>query len=170
MGYWAAEATEIHYSAQWAPQTVWTVFLIQKYLSIINQYDAFSWCLSGKESACSARDRLQCRRLGFSPWVRKIPPEEGMATHSSLLAWRIPKTEEPGGYSPWCCKRVGHDFAIKPTNKHRYDGNGWKDINCNELPSEHRDTRCLDEPSLQLGQGSGMWVWTQFWDLDQLGL
>ena len=26
---------------------------------------------------------------------------KGMATHSSILAWRIPWTEEPGGYSPW---------------------------------------------------------------------
>ena len=33
----------------------------------------------------------------FSPWVRKIPLEKGMATHSSILAWRIPWTEEPGG-------------------------------------------------------------------------
>ena len=29
------------------------------------------------------------------------PLEEGVATHSSILAWRIPWTEEPGGYSPW---------------------------------------------------------------------
>ena len=30
------------------------------------------------------------------------PLEEGMTTHSSILAWRIPWTEEPGGlYSPW---------------------------------------------------------------------
>ena len=29
------------------------------------------------------------------------PLEEGMATHSSLLAWRIPWMQEPGGYSPW---------------------------------------------------------------------
>ena len=28
------------------------------------------------------------------------PLEEGMATHSSILTWRIPWTEEPGGYSP----------------------------------------------------------------------
>ena len=28
--------------------------------------------------------------LGFDPWVGKIPLEEGMATHSSILAWRIP--------------------------------------------------------------------------------
>ena len=30
--------------------------------------------------------------------------EEGMATHSSILAWRMPWTEEPGGHSPCCCK------------------------------------------------------------------
>jgi len=29
------------------------------------------------------------------------PLEKGMATHCSILAWRIPWTEEPGGYSPW---------------------------------------------------------------------
>ena len=33
------------------------------------------------------------------------PLEEGMATYSIILAWRIPWTEEPGGlYSPWGCK------------------------------------------------------------------
>ena len=45
----------------------------------------------GEESACSERD----------PWVRSLswedPLEEGMATHSRILAWRIPWTEEPGG-------------------------------------------------------------------------
>ena len=30
------------------------------------------------------------KRYGFDPWVRKIPLEEGMATHASILAWRIP--------------------------------------------------------------------------------
>ena len=29
------------------------------------------------------------------------PLEKEMATHSSILAWRIPWTEEPGGFSPW---------------------------------------------------------------------
>ena len=32
--------------------------------------------------------------------------EKGMATHSSILAWRIPWTEEPGVYSPWGCKKL----------------------------------------------------------------
>ena len=37
-------------------------------------------------------------------WVPSLgqedPLEEDMATHSSILAWRVPWTEEPGGYSP----------------------------------------------------------------------
>ena len=38
-------------------------------------------------------------------WVRFLgwedPLEKEMATHSSILAWRIPWTEEPGRYNPW---------------------------------------------------------------------
>ena len=37
------------------------------------------------------------------------PLEEGMATHSSILAWRIPRTEEPGGLQSMGLQRVGHD-------------------------------------------------------------
>ena len=36
-------------------------------------------------------------------------PEEGVATHSSLLAWRIPRTEEPGGLQSMGSQGVGHD-------------------------------------------------------------
>ena len=50
----------------------------------------------------------QCRGHGFNPWVSKIPLEEemttdssilekGVATHFSILPWKIPWTEEPGG-------------------------------------------------------------------------
>ena len=35
--------------------------------------------------------------MQFSPWVGKIPLEKEMAAHSSILAWEIPWTEEPGG-------------------------------------------------------------------------
>ena len=42
-----------------------------------------------KESACNAGDLVRC--LG-----QEDPLEEGMATHSSILAWRIPWTEGPG--------------------------------------------------------------------------
>ena len=46
-----------------------------------------------KESACNVGD------LGLIPGLGR-PLEEGMATHSSILAWRIPLTEEPGGLQP----------------------------------------------------------------------
>ena len=38
------------------------------------------------------KDLPGIRRPGFSHWVGKIPLEKGMATHSSILAWRIPRT------------------------------------------------------------------------------
>ena len=37
------------------------------------------------------------------------PLEKGMATHSSILAWEIPQTEETGGYSPERSQKVSHD-------------------------------------------------------------
>ena len=37
------------------------------------------------------------RERGSIIWVRKIPLGQEMATHSNILAWRIPWTEEPGG-------------------------------------------------------------------------
>ena len=47
-----------------------------------------------------AKQETRVRSLG-----REDPLEKGMATHSSILAWRIPWTEEPGGlHSPWGCK------------------------------------------------------------------
>ena len=39
--------------------------------------------------------------------------EEEMATHSCILAWEIPRTEEPGGLPSLELQRVGHDLATK---------------------------------------------------------
>ena len=41
------------------------------------------------------------------------PLEKEMVMHSSILAWEIPWTEEPGGYSLWGCKRVRHNLTTK---------------------------------------------------------
>ena len=40
---------------------------------------------------------------------REDPLEKGMATHSNILAWRIPWTEEPSGLQSMGSQRVGHD-------------------------------------------------------------
>ena len=48
-------------------------------------------------------------------WVRSLgwkdPLEKGMTIHSSILAWRIPWTEEPGGPQSMWSQRVGHNWA-----------------------------------------------------------
>ena len=47
------------------------------------------------------------KRCVFTPW--RGPLAEGMATHSSILAWRILWTEDPGGLQSIGSQRVGHD-------------------------------------------------------------
>ena len=44
---------------------------------------------------------------------REDPPEKGMATHASILAWRIPWTDESVGLQSMGSQRVGHDSATK---------------------------------------------------------
>ena len=48
--------------------------------------------------------RMEVQSLG-----REDPLEEEMATHSSILAWRTPWTEEPGGLQSTGLQRVGHN-------------------------------------------------------------
>ena len=51
-----------------------------------------------------AMQETQVQSLGWDD-----PMEKDMATHSSILAWRIPWTEESGGLQSMGLKRVGHD-------------------------------------------------------------
>ena len=55
---------------------------------------------------------LYCGRPGFDPWVRKIPLEKEIATHSSTLAWKNPMNgwRSLVGYSSWG-RRVKHDWV-----------------------------------------------------------
>ena len=50
-------------------------------------------------------------------WVRSLGREDrlekGAATHSNILGWRIPGTEEPGGLQSMRSQRVGHDLVTK---------------------------------------------------------
>ena len=59
-------------------------------ISIVGIIIGFRGSSDGKQSSCNAED------LGSIPGLED-PLEEGMATHSSILAWRIPRAEEPGG-------------------------------------------------------------------------
>ena len=49
--------------------------------------------------------------------AQEDPPEKAMATHYSILAWRIPWTEEPGSYSPRGCKESDTIEATEHTSE-----------------------------------------------------
>ena len=77
--------------------------------------------------------------------------EEEMATDSSILAWRIPWTEEPGGYSPWG-RRVGHD-CCDWAHTHRYIYtyiHGWSSCIVTPPPSLAPSGSCSFPPSQEL--------------------
>ena len=67
-------------------------------------YLGLPWWLEGKESACNAGE------LGSIPGLGRSPGE-GKATHSSILAWRIPQSEEPGRLQFRGSQRVGYNWA-----------------------------------------------------------
>ena len=83
---------------QLPPRSLWvTHFLLKK-----NMYLGFPDGSDVKESACNAGE------LGSIPGYSV---EKGMATHSSILAWRIPWTEEPGGLQSTGSQRVRRNWA-----------------------------------------------------------
>ena len=82
---WRAAVHEVTKSRRWLSD--WTDWLT-----------GLPWWLSSKVSACNVGDPGSI--LG-----QEHPLEKGMATHSGILAWRIPRTEKPGSYSACNCKK-----------------------------------------------------------------
>ena len=79
----------------------------------------------------------RCKRCRFNPWGQEDPLEEEMATHSSILAWEIPWTEEPGGLQSMGSHRVGHNWVTEHIWARCRREKCFKDQN-----SSHSD--CLD--------------------------
>ena len=86
-----------------------------KRLSSSSSSGLLRW-LSGKESTCQSR---RLRRCGFN---LEDPLEEEMATHSGILAWKIPWTEESGGLQSMGLQRVGHDWVTEHTHRQNHWG------------------------------------------------
>ena len=64
------------------------------------------WWLGSKESVCNAGNvqKMRVQALGLED-----PLEKEMATHCSILAWKIPWTEEPVGLQSMGSQRIRHD-------------------------------------------------------------
>ena len=88
-----------------------SVTVIQVYTSTSNADEAeVEWLAS------LVAQRLKCLPAMRETWVwslgREDPLEKEMATHSSILAWRVPWMEEPGGLQSTGLQRVRHNWAI----------------------------------------------------------
>ena len=77
----------------------------------VNIYLSFHIGSGGKESACDAGELGSVRG-------QEDPLEKRMATHTSVLAWRVPWAEEPGGLSP-CSLKESH-AAQRFTHTHTH--------------------------------------------------
>ena len=73
-----------------------------------------------------------------------------MATHSSILAWKIPRTEEPGGVQSMGSERAGRDFHFTFIQRGFPSGTNGKEPTCN---AEVRDTGSI--PGLGRSPGGG---------------
>ena len=72
------------------------------------------WCFRASQVALVVKN-LQPKQETHETWVRSLGREDclekGMATHSSVLAWRIPRGEEPGGLQSTGSQKVGHNWS-----------------------------------------------------------
>ena len=77
------------------------------------------YCLRVGFPSGSAVENLPAMKETWVTWVQSLDWEDslekGMVSHSNILAWRIPQTEEPGGLQSMGLQRVGHNSV---TNFH----------------------------------------------------
>ena len=83
-----------------------TIQLVRTPLSVVSELMGHmdSWGASLTAPTPPSMQETQVRSLG-----RKGPQEKGMAIHPTILAWRIPWTEEPGGLQSMQSQKVGHN-------------------------------------------------------------
>ena len=86
--------------------TVW-IYLVYIMLSGINQLQKYKYCMTMVAQMVKHLPVIQKTQVQSLGW--EDPLEKEMATHSSILVWRIPWTEEPGGLPSRGSQRVGHD-------------------------------------------------------------
>ena len=107
---------------------------------------------SGKEPACQCKicKRLQVRSLGQEDAL-----EESMVTHSSILAWGTPWTEEPCGLQSLGSHRVRHDWSISACT-YTKGGHAWElEYWCTLIMSRNGISNLweqFDESTIMLGQ------------------
>ena len=147
-----------------------------RHLGKIYQYNVGADGLWASLVAQQERIHLQCRRRGFDPWVGKFPLEEGMATHSSIPAWKIPWTAQPGSGQCMRLQRgrynwsAGHTrtycgFADRPGTQSREPGRSGRPRLQQQGQRASHSQGCSPRPPRAVSKfiHSPQWVraWTQ---------
>ena len=86
------------------PKSSPSIWFFHIFENDLDNRSGFPGSSDDKESACMLETQVQS--LGW-----EYPLEKEMATHSSILAWKIPWMEEPGRLQSMGLQRVGHDWA-----------------------------------------------------------
>ena len=95
------------FSSYWHPETIlglsfkFSVLTFWMYSSFYLMKKTMFTSMSLSSLVAQSVKNLQGRRPWFDLWVGKIPQEKGIATHSSILAWRIHGQRSLVGYSLW---------------------------------------------------------------------
>ena len=91
------------------------LFLVLVLGSLVGLHRISFFSITGQNRASLVAQRLKRLPAMRETWVRSLgredPLEKEMATHSSVLAWRIPGTGEPGGLPSMGSHRVGYDWS-----------------------------------------------------------
>ena len=103
----------INYNGKWSEKKFFKIYKIYVVCMDVYVY-MLLWCYTGFSDGSVVKNLPAMQET----WVRTLgqedPLEKGMATHSSVLAWEIPWTEEPGGLQSMGLWRIGHDWVTKP--------------------------------------------------------
>ena len=101
----------------WKSLSIFSIYQVFKDLSPSQTNSGTSWVAQLVKNP-PAMQETWVWSLGWED-----PLEEDMATHSSILAWRIPRTEEPGWLLSMWSQRIGHDWATKHRTAQTYSKN-----------------------------------------------
>ena len=103
---WATREALIYLKGNKYFVLIWITFFL--FMFQISNLLGFPGGTRGKEPTCQCRRcwEMQVRSLGWEG-----PLEKGMATHSTILAWKIPWTEEPGKLQSMGSQRVRQDWS-----------------------------------------------------------
>ena len=100
--------------------------------------------------------------VGLIVLGQEDPLEKQMATHSSILAWRIPWTEETGWYSPWNLKESDMtEWLTLSLSTWQQSSLPWRKTRCNQAPETLKPQILLAKTHKKIDKSMNLDTWSQ---------